>query len=105
MCDVGPMGISHEYLCNGCGNEFGAEEGFSFGFFGEVYTTVVCAEHGIGDAKAGINVAQGGEISSVERLETFPCPECGKEAPRWDRKTCPKCGAETLEVVGEILWD
>jgi predicted RNA-binding Zn-ribbon protein involved in translation (DUF1610 family) len=99
------MGTSREYRCNGCGNEFSAEEGFSFGFKGEVYTAVVCTEHGIGGAAAGVNVAEGGEISSVEKLKTFPCPECSKDAPRWDQRTCPKCGAETIEVTGEILWD
>ena len=72
---------------------------------GDVYTTVVCPEHGIRDAEAGVNVAQGDKISSVESREKFQCPECGKKSPRWDGKSCPKCGSETIEVTGEILWD
>ena len=37
--------------------------------------------------------------------DPITCPKCGKEVPRWDRKSCPKCGSERLEQGDEILFD
>lgn len=99
------MGLSREYRCNDCRSEWGAEDGFSFGFLGDVCTTVVCEEHGIRTVDVEVNAREGGTISSVENRKHFPCRECGEEAPRWDAKTCPKCGSGSIEVVGHILWD
>jgi len=48
----------------------------------------------------------GGELTpEIAEQRQFPCPKCGKEVPRWDRKSCPKCGSERLEQGDEILFD
>ena len=88
-----------------CGHHFTAEEDFSFGMSGEVSTPVVCPTHGLDSADTGVNMMVGELTPEITGQRQFPCPECGKEVPRWDRKSCPKCGSERLEQGSEILFD
>ena len=99
------MGQLFRFLCNGCGNDFSAEKGFTVGWSGDTYAIVVCAEHGIGGADTGVNLDKGGDWESLEKRATFPCRTCGTEAPLWDQTSCPECGSGTLEETGHILYD
>lgn len=99
------MGRLFTFRCNGCKNQFSAGKGFTVGWSGDVYAVVVCAEHGIGGADAGVNLDEGGDEEALGKRTTFPCRECGTDAPLWDKKSCPKCGSEALEETGFILHD
>ena len=72
---------------------------------GYVSTPVVCLNHGLYNADTGVNLLEGGSISEVEHKRDFHCPECGKDAPRWDRESCPNCGEKRLQAGAEILFD
>ena len=99
------IGSAFDYGCEVCGHQFRAEEDFSFGMSGKVSTPVVCPKHGLKSADTGVNM-MGGELTpEISEQRQFPCPKCGKEVPRWDRKSCPKCGSERLEHGDEILFD
>ena len=100
------MGTANSYICGVCRHEFSASEDFSFGFSGDVVTPVVCARHGVVEADTGINIARGDVITAVDKAKpAFPCPECGKDSPRWDRRSCPQCGGRNLDVADQIMWD
>ena len=100
------MGTAMEYRCKRCGHQFSATEDFSYGFSGEVVTPVVCAEHGLGDANTGINVARGDKITSADIAKAeYPCPQCRVSSPRWGRRSCPTCGGGRLDFTAQILWD
>jgi predicted RNA-binding Zn-ribbon protein involved in translation (DUF1610 family) len=100
------MGTANSYRCEDCRHDFSASEDFSFGFSGDVVTPVVCARHGLVEADTGINVARGDAISSaVKAKAAFPCPKCGADSPRWDRRSCPRCGGRHLDFAGQIMWD
>ena len=100
------MGSAAGYQCEACGYEFEAAEDFSFGMSGEVGTPVVCPTHGVGSADTGVNMMRGEEVTpEIAQRTQFPCPECGKEAPRWDRQTCPNCGGKWLPAGEEVLLE
>jgi predicted RNA-binding Zn-ribbon protein involved in translation (DUF1610 family) len=99
------IGRAVTYVCEECGHDFVAVDDFDFGMMGVVITPVVCPTHGLDSADTGVNLVEGGSISEVERLQHFPCPECGKEVPRWDRKSCPSCGSVRLEQGDGIRFD
>ena len=100
------MGKACEYRCSECGHQFSATEDFSCGFSGDVATPVVCRLHGLTSGETGVNLAAGGELTpALIAKQSFPCPDCGEESPRWDRKSCPGCGGQRLDFVGQIMWD
>jgi endogenous inhibitor of DNA gyrase (YacG/DUF329 family) len=101
------MGIAGTYTCPHCG--YSAEwvtADFDCGFSGDVVTPVVCAEHGIRGARTGLKAWDDGWREATR--ESYPCPECRAESPRWDRRTCPACGRRGAENEGwapGIMWD
>jgi hypothetical protein len=100
------MGLLHDYVCDGCGHRFTATTDLDSGWSGDVVTPVVCSEHGIGSADVGINLAMREKITSeIQDRPRFPCPTCGVESLRWDRKSCPQCGAERLNSWRMMCWD
>ena len=101
------MGTAQDYICDSCGYRVEFVTGdFDFGFSGAVTTPIVCPKHAIQQADTGRNV-RSLDWEPTGR-DSFPCPVCHLENPRWDRKTCPKCGEPTMAVDparGQIMWD
>ncbi len=98
------MGRGEQYRCVDCGHDFSASTDFSYGRLGEVFTPVVCPDHGLTSAMVGINVARG-ELLPNPANPAYPCPQCGVMAPRWDRKSCPQCGSGNFEVTAIFMSD
>lgn len=99
------MGRARDYVCTKCGFEAKAvcSEG-DVGMSGVVVTPVVCPTHDIVWGDTGLKFSR----VDLGRIRSCPCPECGADSPRWDRKTCPSCGAGAMvrDPFGiEMLWD
>ena len=98
------MGTVEDFRCVDCGHEFTASGDFNYGRLGEVYTPVVCPDHGLNSASVGINLAKGERLPGEPEL-AYPCPVCRVLAPRWDRKSCPRCGGGHFEVSAIFMSD
>jgi hypothetical protein len=102
------MGEARDYLCESCGYEARRVTGdFDCGFSGVVVTPVACPEHGVVTADTGLNRRDDPGCDERWR-DSYPCPECGRDCPLWDRVTCPTCGAPGMVVNPDgdmLLWD
>jgi hypothetical protein len=99
------MGAAFNYARTACGHRAQmVTDDFDCGMDGRVFTPVVCAKHGIAWGDTGI---EAWADEKTPRLDIYPCSDCKRPSPRWDRKTCPACGKANMErdSDGMVLWD
>jgi DNA-directed RNA polymerase subunit RPC12/RpoP len=100
------VGTASGYICAGCGTEVDCvTRDFDCGFSGEVTTPVLCAEHGVQQVDTGLMAWDEGW--QEHKQTSYPCPECGRESPLWNHRTCPACGKRQMHADPEslIFWD
>jgi len=99
------MGMAIDWVCTSCGEQAHdvCEDG-DCGMDLRIVTPVLCAKHGI--VWGETDLVWDGEDPKL--ASAYPCPECGRMSPLWDRATCPACGAKAMvpdPENGTALWD